>query len=218
MGELTPYKDYLAELAERHAVRTDEADVLPVWLENSIRAYRWMFRLHRDTARNRIGYTVSGQLRFRLAHAPETHFRTACPIMVDVRAMLFGFCSLLEDLDTRLLSRFPEGETAVLAAREDRVMWDEARGQIQELLWHKKPPETPEPPILANERQIRRLRVRYAGPAETPAFVRDKAYGVVSVERGQYRIMTELRVDGLFPPQCFEVAEGEMPEDVFEPG
>lgn len=39
------------------------------------------------------------------------------------------------------------------------------------------------------------------------AFEKDKVYDVISVEKGWYRIMTELDEDYLFPPECFEIVE-----------
>ena len=40
------------------------------------------------------------------------------------------------------------------------------------------------------------------------AFERDKIYEVISIEKGWYRIMTELDEDYLFPPKLFEIVEG----------
>lgn len=39
----------------------------------------------------------------------------------------------------------------------------------------------------------------------TIALDRDKLYTVLSIERGWYRIMTELDEDYLFPPDLFEI-------------
>lgn len=49
--------------------------------------------------------------------------------------------------------------------------------------------------------------VKYIDEYETPALDRDKEYEVLSVERGWFRIMTELGEDYLFPPEAFEVIE-----------
>ncbi len=39
------------------------------------------------------------------------------------------------------------------------------------------------------------------------AFEKDKTYKVISVEKGWYRIMTDLDEEYLFPPELFEVVE-----------
>lgn len=39
------------------------------------------------------------------------------------------------------------------------------------------------------------------------AFIKDKIYEVISIEKGWYRIMTELDEDYLFPPEFFEIVE-----------
>lgn len=49
------------------------------------------------------------------------------------------------------------------------------------------------------------MLVRYIGKKDTVALDRDKIYTVLSVERGWYRIMTELDEDYLFPPEAFEI-------------
>lgn len=48
--------------------------------------------------------------------------------------------------------------------------------------------------------------VRYIGK-ELVALKKDKEYSVISVEKGWYRIMTELDEDYLFPPEAFEIVE-----------
>lgn len=53
----------------------------------------------------------------------------------------------------------------------------------------------------------RRLRVKYIGKQDTLAFERDKIYDVMSIEKGWYRIMTELEDDYLFPPEAFDIIE-----------
>ncbi len=54
------------------------------------------------------------------------------------------------------------------------------------------------------------MRVRYIGDADTLAFEVGKTYEVISVEKGWFRIMTELDEDYLFPPTMFEIVkEGE---------
>ena len=51
------------------------------------------------------------------------------------------------------------------------------------------------------------MKVKYAGKHDTPAIDREKVYDVLSVEKGWYRIMTELDEDYLFPPNQFEIVE-----------
>lgn len=53
------------------------------------------------------------------------------------------------------------------------------------------------------------MKVRYTGDYYKIAFAKDKVYDVISVEKGWYRIMTELDEDYLFPPECFETVEHE---------
>lgn len=50
------------------------------------------------------------------------------------------------------------------------------------------------------------MKVRYIGN-DTMAFDKDKMYDVMSIEKGWYRIMTELDEDYLFPPKVFETVE-----------
>ena len=49
------------------------------------------------------------------------------------------------------------------------------------------------------------MKVKYIGEKETLALDRDKAYDVISIENGWYRIQTELDEDYLFPPTVFEI-------------
>ena len=51
------------------------------------------------------------------------------------------------------------------------------------------------------------MKVKYLGKVETPALEKDKVYDVISIEKGWYRIMTELDEDYLFPPELFEIIE-----------
>lgn len=50
------------------------------------------------------------------------------------------------------------------------------------------------------------MKVKYIGD-DTVAIDKDKAYDVMSIEKGWYRIMTELDEDYLFPPEVFEIVE-----------
>jgi hypothetical protein len=51
------------------------------------------------------------------------------------------------------------------------------------------------------------MKVKYLGKVKTPALEKDKVYKVMSVEKGWFRIMTELEEDYLFPPTQFEIVE-----------
>lgn len=50
------------------------------------------------------------------------------------------------------------------------------------------------------------MKVKYIGK-EFVAIEKGKIYNVISVEKGWFRIMTELDEDYLFPPELFEVIE-----------
>lgn len=50
------------------------------------------------------------------------------------------------------------------------------------------------------------MKVKYIGK-DLVAVEKGKIYEVLSVEKGWYRIMTELDEDYLFPPNLFEVIE-----------
>lgn len=51
------------------------------------------------------------------------------------------------------------------------------------------------------------MKVKYLGKVDTLALVKGKVYEVLSVEKGWYRIMTELDEDYIFPPDQFEIVE-----------
>ena len=51
------------------------------------------------------------------------------------------------------------------------------------------------------------MKVRVKGEPNELVFLPGKVYKVISVERGWYRIMTELDEDYLFPPESFEIVE-----------
>ncbi len=50
------------------------------------------------------------------------------------------------------------------------------------------------------------MKVKYIGD-DIVAIDKDKSYDVMSIEKGWYRIMTELDEDYLFPPEVFEIVE-----------
>ena len=61
------------------------------------------------------------------------------------------------------------------------------------------------------------MTIKYIDPYETLAFERDKEYEVLSIEHGWYRIMTELEEDYLFPPEVFEIIDGNnVPPELFK--
>lgn len=51
------------------------------------------------------------------------------------------------------------------------------------------------------------MKVKYLGKVDTPALEKEKVYEVMSIEKGWFRIMTELDEDYLFPPTQFEIVE-----------
>ena len=51
------------------------------------------------------------------------------------------------------------------------------------------------------------MKVKFLGKVKTLALEKGKIYDVISVEKGWFRIMTELDDDYLFPPEQFEVIE-----------
>lgn len=54
-----------------------------------------------------------------------------------------------------------------------------------------------------------RVKVKYIGKQDFIALKRDRVYDIISVEKGWYRIMTELGDDYLFPPEAFEIVDDE---------
>ena len=51
------------------------------------------------------------------------------------------------------------------------------------------------------------MKVKFKGNYETFAFESGKVYDVMSIEKGWYRIMTELDEDYLFHPEDFDIVE-----------
>lgn len=62
------------------------------------------------------------------------------------------------------------------------------------------------------------MKVKYLGKIDTVALEKDKIYDVLSIEKGWYRIMTELDEDYLFPPEQFEITEEDdlMTEEAYK--
>ncbi len=50
------------------------------------------------------------------------------------------------------------------------------------------------------------MKVRYIGK-DLVAMKKGKVYDVISIEKGWYRIMTEIHEDYLFPPRAFEIVQ-----------
>lgn len=50
------------------------------------------------------------------------------------------------------------------------------------------------------------MKIKYIGK-DNEALINNKIYDVISIEKGWYRIMTELDEDYLFPPKAFEIVE-----------
>ena len=55
------------------------------------------------------------------------------------------------------------------------------------------------------------MRVRFLGKFKTLGLIKGKIYDVMSIEKGWYRIMSELDEDYLFPPEHFEIVEEDDP-------
>ena len=51
------------------------------------------------------------------------------------------------------------------------------------------------------------MKVRYIG-ADYVTFIKNKVYDVLSVEKGWYRLMSEVDESYLLPPEVCEVVEG----------
>ena len=62
------------------------------------------------------------------------------------------------------------------------------------------------------------MKVKYLGKIDTVALEKHKIYDVLSIEKGWYRIMTELDEDYLFPPEQFEITEEDdlMTEEAYK--
>lgn len=51
------------------------------------------------------------------------------------------------------------------------------------------------------------MKIKYIGTRDTLAFSREKTYDVISVEKGWFRVNTDLDEDYIFPPELFEIIE-----------
>lgn len=50
------------------------------------------------------------------------------------------------------------------------------------------------------------MKVRYIGP-DYVTFIKNKVYEVLSIERGYYRLMSEIGESYLLPPEACEIVE-----------
>lgn len=51
------------------------------------------------------------------------------------------------------------------------------------------------------------MRARYTGKDRALELTNGKVYNVMSIERGWYRIDTDMMGDYLYPPELFEITE-----------
>jgi hypothetical protein len=51
------------------------------------------------------------------------------------------------------------------------------------------------------------MKIKFKGDFETLGLIKNKVYDVMSIEKGWYRIMTELDEDYLFAPEHFDIVE-----------
>lgn len=60
---------------------------------------------------------------------------------------------------------------------------------------------------VVGEIKGKKVKVQYIGKYETPALDKKKKYTVLAIEKGWFRIMTELGEDYLFPSSQFKIIE-----------
>lgn len=53
------------------------------------------------------------------------------------------------------------------------------------------------------------MDVRYIGETEKLVLTHGKTYKVVSIEKGWYRVIDDSHEDYLYPPELFEIIEGD---------
>ena len=58
------------------------------------------------------------------------------------------------------------------------------------------------------------MKIKFIWPYDLVGVKKEKEYEVISIEKGWYRIMTELGEDYLFPPSAVEVIEEDKNRDV----
>ena len=58
------------------------------------------------------------------------------------------------------------------------------------------------------------MMVVYKGETSFLELTHDKLYEVLSVEKGWYRVVDDSGEDYLYPPEEFQVVEGERPEEL----
>ncbi len=138
IGRIMPYLDYLLSCEKVYKIDTGSGLLLPMWIVNERRTFAWMEALYRSMD-HFSGYTISRQLRIRIAHAPNTHCKSFMNISTELHQMLNQFCDIFQDLNDKIISRYESPGAIVLLSREDREKWDEAREKIYELLYSDRP-------------------------------------------------------------------------------
>ncbi len=124
--------------------------LVPPWLLNCMRARGWMERLM-EAMEHTNGYTMPVQLRYRIGHAPETHWLRMEPMPETYRAHVQTFTGILGELDAQVLRHHPEGRSFVLMDREERRRWDEAKAALMALLLDRPTPFTEEETSIYTE-------------------------------------------------------------------
>jgi hypothetical protein len=137
------WRFYLHDLCGCIWLQNDEWLPIAPGLLNCMRARSWMERLM-QAMENVNGYTVSGLMRDRIAHASETRWLRMEPMPETYRAHVQTFTGILGELDAQVLRHHPEGRSFVLMDREERRRWDEARAALMALLLDRPNPFTEE--------------------------------------------------------------------------
>lgn len=57
--------------------------------------------------------------------------------------------------------------------------------------------------------KINHMKAKYLGQSDPLRLLKDKIYDILSIEKGWYRIVDETGEDYLYPPDGFEIVEGE---------
>lgn len=54
------------------------------------------------------------------------------------------------------------------------------------------------------------MKVQWTGQTDFPVLTQGKIYDVISVEKGWYRVIDDSGEDYLYPPEQFEIIDGEI--------
>jgi len=146
IGRPMPYMAYLMSCATRYEVNSGSETLMPMWIVNEWRTFRWMEELYRSMEFFLIGYTVSKQLRFRIAHAPDIRCKSFKNMSGELHRILDQFCGILQNLNDEVFGHFDNTGTVILMNREDREKWDAAQEKIYDLLYSPGPDRGIEPP------------------------------------------------------------------------